>query len=139
VSKRSGDRLLWWVVGASAVITMLTVIGSRLIGPERPRAGTGQMLPRMRMPPAGTRQLWRALGIGSLTWYVCILSAPLFIWLSRRLPIDRERWRSSLAIHLLVIIGLVLATGAVQYRLSYGGSPMARWRHRLPTTSRWRC
>jgi two-component system LytT family sensor kinase len=128
MGRRYGDRLLWSVVAVSAVITALTVIGTKLIPPSGPGRGFRPppgSLPRMRPSPESGGDLLRALGIGSLTWYACVLSAPLFIWLSRRLPLDRERWRSSLAVHLLVIVALVLATATVQYRLGYGESPLA--------------
>jgi signal transduction histidine kinase len=124
--RRSGDRLLWTVVAASAVVTAITVLGTRLAGPPpRPPGPPGRSLPRIPRAPESGGELLRALGIGSLTWYACVLSAPLLVWLSRRLPLDRDRWRSSLAVHLLVIVSLVLATAAVQYRLTYGGSPYA--------------
>lgn len=127
--KRIGDRLLWTVLGASAAVAILTLIGTRLTHPTPPPVvpGRGQMLPRMRMPqdPANMGDLLRAMGIGSLTWYACVLSAPLFIWIGRRLPIDRDRWRSSIAVHLVVIGALVCVTAVLQHRLSYGGSPMA--------------
>src|SRR5215211_3683064 len=89
--ERFGDRLLWSVVAASGVITILTVIGTRFIAPPpRPQVPRGGLaLPRMRPPPQSAGELLRALGIGSLTWYVCILSAPLGVELGR--PPARRR------------------------------------------------
>jgi two-component system, LytTR family, sensor kinase len=124
-AKRSGDQLFRWVVVGSALVTVATVIGTRFVAPPEEPPGRGRGLPRVPPPPDSTSDLLRALGIGSLTWYACVLSAPLFLWLSRRMPIDRGRWRSSLAVHLLVVISLVLVTAAIQYRLNYGGSPYA--------------
>ena len=127
--KRVADRLLWTVFGVSAAVAILTLVGMRLTHPTPPPfvPGRGAMLPRMRMPqnPATMGDLLRAMGIGSLTWYACVLSAPVFIWIGRRVPIDRRRWRSSIAIHLVVIATLVCVTAVLQHRLSYGGSPMA--------------
>jgi two-component system LytT family sensor kinase len=127
--KRIEDKLLWTVLGVSAAVVILTLVGTRLTHPTPPPfvPGRGPMLPRMRMPqnPATMGDLLRAMGIGSLTWYACVLSAPLFIWIGRRLPIDRHRWRSSIAIHVVVIASLVCVTAVLQHRLSYGGSPMA--------------
>jgi two-component system LytT family sensor kinase len=54
-----------------------------------------------------------------------VLSAPLFVAMSRSLPFDRRRWLSSLALYLLAIVALVTLTAVLQHRLSYGGSPMA--------------
>jgi two-component system LytT family sensor kinase len=122
---RFGDRLLWSVVATSGVITILTVVGSRFVQPERPPRGVGRMYPRVPGGPANTGDLLRVLGIGSLTWYVCVLSAPLFIWLSRRFPIDGRRWPARLTIHLLVVLVLVFATAGVQHRLTYAGAPIA--------------
>src|SRR5687768_14836062 len=101
--KHSGDRLLWTVLGASIVITALTVVATQLTAPPPLPEGRGPMYPRMRMPPdPNMGQLLRTMGIGSLTWYACVLAAPLFIWMSRRLPMERGRWPRSLAVHLVV-------------------------------------
>jgi signal transduction histidine kinase len=121
---RIGDRLLWSVVAASAVLTALTVLISRFV-PDTPPGAVGRVFPRAPRAPGSTGELLRALGIGSLTWYAYILSAPLFVWLSRRLPMDRERWKSSLAIHLVVVIALVLVTAFAQHRLTYADAPFA--------------
>jgi two-component sensor histidine kinase len=128
------NRLFWSVLGASAAVTIMTVLAIRLTTPTPlpGRPGMGQMLPRMRIPrePASMGDLLRSMGVGSLTWYASILSAPLFIWLSRRLPFDRQRWRLSLAVHLAVIAALVAITAMLQYRLNYagaGGAPALGW------------
>lgn len=34
-------------------------------------------------------------------WYSCAIFTPLFFWLARRYPVDRERWVRNLPIHLL--------------------------------------
>jgi two-component system LytT family sensor kinase len=126
---KRGDKLFWTVFGASGLVALLTVIAIRLNPPTPPRipAGGGPSLPRMRGPvgDVSTGDLLRGIGVGSLTWYASILSAPLFIWLSRRLPFDRRRWPVSLAAHLAVVAALVILTGLVQYRLSYAGFPGA--------------
>jgi signal transduction histidine kinase len=124
MAKRS-DRLFWSVVGASGLVALLTVIAIKLNPPSPPpgMAGGGRALPRMRGPvgdvPMG--DTLRSIGVGSLTWYASILSAPLFIWLSRRLPFDRRRWPLSLAAHVAAVVALVVITAAVQYQLTYAG------------------
>ena len=126
---KRADKLFWSVVGASGLVALLTVVAIRLnpASPPPPMRAGARSLPRMRGPvgdvPMG--DMLRSIGVGSLTWYASILSAPLFIWLSRRLPFDRRRWAFSLAVHLAAVIGLVAVTGAVQYQLTYAGAPGA--------------
>ena len=123
--RRPGDRLFWSVVVVSTALIALTLLASRFLVDE-PRLPQGAIaLPRMRPPPTSPRDLLRILGVGSLIWYACFASAPLFIWLSRRFAFDRRRWTSSLAIHLTVVVLLAMITGWLQYLVSYRGSPLA--------------
>jgi signal transduction histidine kinase len=123
--RRGGDRLFWSVVGVSAVLVVVTLVASRFVA-EPPRLPEGaRALPRMRPAPTSTGELLRSLGVGSLIWYACFVSAPLFVWLGRRVPFDRRRWPASLAVHLATVALLALLTAWLQYRLSYGGSPLA--------------
>jgi LytS/YehU family sensor histidine kinase len=69
--------------------------------------------------------LLRRLGERSLIWYAFFASAPLFVWMSRRLPFDRRRWVSSLVVHLVVIVLIAIATAWLQHRLTYRGVPIA--------------
>src|SRR5437868_488729 len=88
-SKRGGDRLLWTVVGVSIALTILTLIASQFVAAP-PGAPPGvRLLPRVASPPATPGDLLRILGVGSLIWYSSFLSAPLFLWLARRLPLER--------------------------------------------------
>jgi len=118
-TKVAGDRLFWGVVGASAVLTSVTLIASRFVGPPPGAPAGARLLPRMPRAPATAGELLRSLGVGSLIWYVCFVSAPLFIWMSRRLPFDRKRWGSSLAIHLAVVALLAVVTAWLQYIVTY--------------------
>ena len=123
--RRGGDRLFWGVVGVSAVLVVVTLVASRFVA-EPPRLPEGaRALPRMRPAPTSTGELLRSLGVGSLIWYACFVSAPLFVWLGRRVPFDRRRWPASLAVHLATVALLALLTAWLQYRLSYGDSPLA--------------
>jgi two-component system LytT family sensor kinase len=127
MAKRA-DKLLWSVVGASGLVALVTVIAIWLNPPTPPRMPAGgRSLPRMRGPVGDvpTGDMLRSIGVGSLTWYVSILSAPVFIWLARRFPIDRRRWAFSLGVHLAAVLTLVVLTGIVQYRLTYAGNPGA--------------
>jgi two-component sensor histidine kinase len=131
---KRGDKLLWGVIVASAALALATVIATWANPPTPPPFSPGgRSLPRMRGPvgdvPMG--DMLRSIGVGSLTWYVSILSAPLFIWLSRRVPFDRRRWVTSLAVHLTAVLALVVLTGIVQYNLTYAGNPGA------PTAARF--
>ena len=117
------DRLLWTVVLVSALLTVATLLASRfLIAPPRVPPGA---LPRIARPPVTAAELLRSLGVGSLVWYACFLSAPLLVAMSRRFPLDRNRWATSLAAHLVVLALLVAGTSWLQYHLSYRGSPFA--------------
>jgi two-component system, LytTR family, sensor kinase len=124
--RRSGDRLFWSVVAVSAALIVVTLVASRFAAEPRRMLPPGAVaLPRMQRPPASTSELLRTLGVGSMIWYACFASAPLFIWLSRRFPFDRKRWTSSLGVHLGVVLLLALVTAWLQYHVSYRGSPYA--------------
>jgi two-component sensor histidine kinase len=117
--KRDGDRLFWGVVGVSAALTVVTLIASRFVAAPQGAPAGARLFPRVPRAPATTGELLRSLGVGSLIWYVCFVSAPLFIWMSRRLPFDRRRWASSLAIHLVVVALLAVLTAWLQYFVTY--------------------
>jgi two-component system LytT family sensor kinase len=57
------------------------------------------------------------VGIGSLTWYACLLSSPLYVWLARRFPIYQRHWRRNLALHFAITAALVLLSGVVYFQL----------------------
>ena len=121
-SRRGEARLLWSVAIAAAALSLLTFIASHFVTePPIPRGA----LPRMRSAPSSPGELLRSLGIGSLIWYGCFASAPFFVWLSRRVPIDRRSWKAGVPMHLAAVVLLALGTSWLQYRYSYHGSPMA--------------
>src|ERR1051325_5365096 len=66
------------------------------------------------MPPGGFLTL---VGIGSLTWYACLLSSPLYVWLARRFPIYGRRWWCNLALHFLLTAAIVTLTGVIYFQL----------------------
>jgi signal transduction histidine kinase len=126
VSRPTADRLFWTVVGVSAALIVVTLVAAQFVAGPPPGAPPGaRTLPRMARPPASTAELLRSLGVGSLIWYACFATAPLFVWMSRRLPFDRRRWTSSLAVHVAVIVLIALVTAWLQYRLTYRGSPFS--------------
>lgn len=78
-------------------------------------------LPLRSRIPLGGSPSWKELltlpGIGSLTLYACVITSPLYFWLARRFPIDRQNWRKGLPIHFAVTTGLVLLTGIIFFIL----------------------
>ena len=49
---------------------------------------------------AGHRLTWpRAMAVALAEWYAWLPAAPVVIWLSARLPLERRRWPVSLAVH----------------------------------------
>jgi two-component system, LytTR family, sensor kinase len=117
--KRPGDRLFWSVVVGSVVLIILTLIASQFVAAPVGAPPGARALPRVPRAPATTGELLRSLGVGTLIWYVCFVSAPLFIWMGRRLPFDRSRWPLSLASHLAAIALLAVLTAWLQYRVTY--------------------
>ena len=79
----------------------------------------------MRPPPGSTTELLRSLGVGSLVWYVCLASAPVFFWIARRFPVERRRWAQAVIVTLLAVLVFDATTALLQYRVSYHGSPLA--------------
>lgn len=135
---RGGNRILWIVVAGAVVVCVLTAIAVWLAPTTPPPVVRGPMYPRTRMPggsmPLG--DLLRGIGIGSVAWYGSILSAPFFLWMSRRVPIDRENWRRGVPLQAVVIIALVAASALLQYHLTFSGPYPARpW----PATSAAHC
>ena len=117
------DRLLWTVVLFSSLLTVATLLASRFVAaPPKPPRGA---LPRIPRPPVSAAELLRSLGVGSLVWYACFLSAPLLVAMSRRFPLDRKRWPSSVVAHLVVLALLVAITSWLQYHLIYRGAANA--------------
>ena len=124
-NQRAGDRLFWGVMWASAALTVITLVASQFVAAPPGIAGAAGALPRMGRPPANTGELLRSLGVGTLIWYSCFVSAPLFIWMSRRLPFSRAGWMSSLAAH-VVAIGMLASVNAwLQYHVTYRGARSA--------------
>ena len=93
------DRVAAVVVGGALALAVLTVLTQGVVPPgPGPAAGGGAALPRV--PAAGgTQGLVRALGVGSVTWYLGLLSAPLFLGVAR--VSTRFRWAvgATVAIH----------------------------------------
>jgi two-component system LytT family sensor kinase len=120
-ARRSRDRLLWTVVAVSAALIVLTLIASRFVAPPIGAPAGVRLLPRVGTPPATAGELFRTLGIGSLIWYACFLSAPLFVWLARRFPFEADHRAMSVAVHVAVIFLLAALTAVLQFKLTYRG------------------
>jgi sensor histidine kinase YesM len=123
-SAPAGNRLVWRVAAVSAAVVVATLVITQLAISPEPSLPAGT-LPRMRPAPANTTQLLRSLGVGSLVWYMCLASAPLFFWLARRFPITRARWMRASGASVLVLLAMATLTAWLQYRISYHGSPLA--------------
>lgn len=119
----AGDRLLRRVALVSIAIAAITLIVTQLVVP--PPVLMPGSLPRIPSPPANTTQLLRSLGIGSLAWYGCLASAPLFFWIARRVPLDRDRWLRAIGVTVVAVLATTALTACLQYRVSYHGSPLA--------------
>ena len=121
-ARRREARLLWSIAAAAAALSLLTFIASRYVpAPPIPRGA----LPRIRGAPSTPGELLRSLGVGSMIWYGCFASAPFFVWLSRRVPIERRSWKAGVAMHLVAVVLLALLTAWLQYRLTYHGASLA--------------
>ncbi len=124
-ASRAGNRLLWRVAGMSAGLTIATAIASQFVSPPPGAPPGARMLPRVGQPPAGGGDVLRILGVGSLVWYMCFVSAPLFVWLSRRLPFDRAHRVRSLSAHGAAVLLLTALTAWLQYHLTYRDASLA--------------
>lgn len=125
--KRTRDIVLWVSVAASLALAVVTVIALRLAPLPEPPTGAGPSLPRVRGPagPVSPGALLRGIGVGSLTWYASILTAPAFVLLSRRLSFGRRSWVGSLSLLAVLVAALALATALLQFRLTFAGAPQA--------------
>jgi two-component system LytT family sensor kinase len=56
---------------------------------------------------------WEMLRVGLAEVYIWALLFPLIFWLARRFPFDRQRWKSSLAVHVLASLVLMVAQAAI--------------------------
>ncbi len=95
-------------IGGATVIFVLGTVVGYVLGtlPIRSRVGAG--LPG---------DFLRIFGLGSLTWYACLLSSPLYLWLARRIPIQGRRWARNLAVHAAITTAMVLITGTIYLQL----------------------
>jgi hypothetical protein len=109
------------MAGVAALgLTALTYLASRFTAPI-PAPPGARLLPRVPRPPANVGEVLRMLGLGSLVWYASFVSAPLFVWTARRLPLDRRHWLASVAANLSLIVGLTVLTAWAQFELTFHG------------------
>lgn len=118
------DGLLRVVVVVSLSLSALTFLASRFASPPPGPAGA-RLLPRVPRPPASASEVFRMLGVGSLIWYASFLSAPVFVWTARRIPLDRRHAWRSVAVNLALIVGLTLLTSWAQYAVTYRDAVLA--------------
>ena len=62
-------------------------------------------------------------------WYTCAIFTPLFFWLARRFPMDRQHWRNAVLVYLPVSIACVVLkyTIFVPIRHAITGRPESLW------------
>lgn len=102
------SRLIRQLAAGAFLFIIGTALGVLLASlPVRNRVGLGFSF----------RDLLHLPGIGSLTWYACLLSSPLYVWMARRFPIYGRRWRRNFALHFLITTALVVLTGLIFFRL----------------------
>ncbi|MGH7616633.1 MAG: sensor histidine kinase [Gemmatimonadaceae bacterium] len=125
MTSRGEHTGIWIALGAAAVVCIATLVLIHFAPTTPLPAARGPMMPRMRVParsmPLG--DTLRVIGVGTLTWYASVLSVPLFLWMSRRLPIDTAHWQRSVPIYAAVLVALVVVAALLQYRTLYAGFP----------------
>jgi two-component system, LytTR family, sensor kinase len=63
---------------------------------------------------AGEPLRWYPLIVGRLAdWYTCAVFTPAYVWLVRRFPVDRGRWRRSAAVILAATVAFVVGKYAL--------------------------
>ena len=124
-TRRSRDRLLWTVVAVSTALFVLTLIASRFVAAPPGAPPGARILPRVGVPPSTPGEFLRIIGVGSLIWYSCFVSAPLFVWMARRFPLERHHRGWSITVHVAAIIVLAVLTAIVQFKLTYRDADFA--------------
>ena len=114
------------VVGIVAVsLAALTYVASRFTAPLPGPPRGARLLPRVPRPPANAGEVLRMLGVGSLIWYASFLSAPLFVWTARRIPLDRRHAVVSVAVNASLIVALTVLTSWAQHAVTYLDASLA--------------
>src|SRR5574338_174336 len=94
------QRARWWVLGAIAWTVLALLSASQWA---------------VSLAADGKPIHWAPLVTNRLVdWYSCAIFTPLFFWLARRYPIDRQRWAPHVALHLSAAVALTPAKFAIQ-------------------------
>jgi signal transduction histidine kinase len=110
------------VLGWSAVVSAGIALGIVAAGPRAPAAaiGAGRVFPRVPGPPPNLPALLRALGVGSVVWYVAVVSAPFLALGARRLAthggVRTTTW------FVATIAGFFIVTAWVDWLVTYAGA-----------------
>ncbi len=112
---RSSFRIILWAVLA---IVVVVVVGLLLTESTAVRPDVPDVQPRMRRraPVAPTLALGDGLRffvLRWLTWFSCVATSPMYLWLARRTPIAGARWGRGLAVHFGVTTVVVVLTSLV--------------------------
>jgi two-component system, LytTR family, sensor kinase len=115
-------RSLAWVTALSLGLVATTYVASRFVAPVPGAPPGAQLFPRVPQPPANVGEVLRILGVGSLVWYMCFLSAPVFFSLDSRAASSRMTRTTKVVVQITAIAGFTALTAGLQYRLTYTGA-----------------
>ena len=117
---RPSFRIILWVVLALVAVVVVGVLLTESTA-VRPDVSDAQPRMRRRAPMAPTLALGDGLRFFVLrwwTWFSCVATSPMYLWLARRTPIAGARWGRGLAIHFGVTTVVVVLTSLVIRRSS---------------------
>jgi signal transduction histidine kinase len=108
------------------MVIALVAIGFVAGNPDTAVSAAGaRMYRRVPPAPADLGALARRLGVGSVTWYACVVAVLPLWWLSYRLPAAQTRAWRALSVQTGVVVAFILVACVTQYLVSYRGAPAA--------------
>jgi signal transduction histidine kinase len=96
-----GPTIRWWVLGFVAWTVLALLSASQWA---------------VSLAADGKPILWGPLLVNRLVdWYSCAIFTPLFFWLARRFPIDRQHWLPNGTLHFVSALVLTPVKFAIQH------------------------
>ena len=112
-------RILGWVAAIGAAIAI-----GLYAAPAFPAGSPGaRPMARVPGPPPNFSALLYQLGVGSVVWYIAVVSVPLLLLLARRIDADRFGRLGSVATIAGGTLLLIAITSTVDYIWTYGRAP----------------